>query len=242
MIMDIAQSVLVFLYGLVLGSFYNVVIYRLPRKQSLAYPASSCPGCGKKLSVFELIPILSFLMQGGKCRGCRQAISYQYPLVELVTGLGFVLVGEQATGLGNLLVGLIFFSLLLVIAFIDLQHKIVPNVLSVPGIVLALGFSLVGWSITWQQSILGIVIGGLIILVISLVSRGGMGMGDMKLLAMVGGFLGPWNSLLVLFWASVFGSIFGIGYLYLTKQDWKTPIPFGPFIAGAALLVFLLGA
>lgn len=242
MTMDMVRAIFLFLYGLVLGSFYNVVIYRLPRKQSLVYPPSTCPGCGKRISFLELVPVLSFLAQRGRCRGCGMAISYQYPLVELITGLGFVVVGEKFTDLGHLGAGLVFFSLLLVMAFIDFQHKIIPNVLSLPGIILAFGFSIVGWSIPWHQSLLGIIFGGLIILVISLVSRGGMGMGDMKLLAMVGGFLGPWQSLLVLFWASVFGSIFGIIFLYLTKQDRKTPIPFGPFIAGASLLLFFFGA
>src|SRR5690554_1751288 len=158
--MSVFGVVLLFLYGIVLGSFYNVVVYRLPRKLSLVHPRSHCPNCKRQLSPGELIPIFSFLLQRGRCRGCGTLISFRYPLVELITGLGFVASGFLSPNIPTLIVGLFLFSLLLVIALIDLEHKIIPNVLSLSGTVSALFFALMGWTIPIEQSLLGIIIGG----------------------------------------------------------------------------------
>ena len=132
------------------------------------------------------------------------------------------------------------FSLLFLLALIDLEHKVLPNVLTVPGIVLGLVFALLGWTSFFWASVLGAAVGFLLMFLIALISRGGMGMGDVKLMAMIGAFLG-WKSVFyVLFGASVLGSIGGILYLYLTKQDRKTPIPFGPSLAVAALILYFV--
>ena len=229
-----------FVLGLVLGSFFNVVVYRLPRKLSLIRPGSSCPHCGHRLSAGELVPIVSFLLQKGRCRECREPIAWRYPLVELVTGLGFALIALHSTSFSELVVGVVFFSLLLLLALIDFAHKLLLNVLTVPGIIIGLLFSLLGWTMPFWHSVLGAGAGFLLMFLIALISRGGMGMGDVKLMAMIGAFLGWRAVFLVLFGASVVGSIGGILYIYLTKQDRKTPIPFGPALALATLVCYFL--
>lgn len=227
-----------FCFGLVFGSFFNVVIYRLPRGLSLVKPGSSCPRCGHRLSSLELIPLFSFLWQRGACKACGAMISRRYPLVEFLTGLGFALIAWTSSAWTELIVGLVFLSLLLVLAFIDLDHKLLPNVLTLPGVGVGLLFSLLGWTTPVLDSLLGAIVGFVLITVIVVVSRGGMGMGDAKLLALVGSFLG-WKAVFyVLFWGSVFGAIVGIIYLYITKQDRKTPIPFGPFLAAAGIICY----
>lgn len=228
-----------FLFGLVFGSFYNVVVYRLPRGKSLVTPGSSCPNCSHELTVLELVPVLSYVWQKGRCKNCSGAIHWRYPVVEFASGAGFLAMAWTSPSLFSFLVGTSFFSLLLVLALIDLEHKILPNKLTLPGTVLGLVFALIGWSIPFKLSILGGLVGFLIIFLIALLSRGGMGMGDAKLLAMIGTFLG-WKAVFyVLFGASFLGSIGGITYLLLTKQDRKTPIPFGPSLALAAFVVYL---
>jgi prepilin signal peptidase PulO-like enzyme (type II secretory pathway) len=238
--MEVLILILLFVFGLVFGSFFNVVIYRLPRKLSLVKPGSSCPQCGHALSPGELIPVVSFLVQGGKCRECGKSISCRYPLIELVTAVGFVVIGSGSSALGELFAGLVFFSLLLLLGLIDLQHKVLPNALTLPGVVLGLFFALLGLTIPFSQSLFGAAVGFGLIFLIALVSRGGMGMGDVKMMAFIGAFLGWKGVLYVLFGAAALTSIGGIVYLYLTKQDRKTPIPFGPGLAAAALIVYLV--
>jgi prepilin signal peptidase PulO-like enzyme (type II secretory pathway) len=238
--MEVVLGLWIFLLGLVLGSFFNVVIYRLPRKLSLVKPGSSCPQCGHRLGPGELVPVLSYIWQMGKCRKCGEGISLRYPIVELTTGLGFLALWQSRSSFTEFLVGVVFFSLLLILALIDLDHKLLPNVLTIPGTALGLLFGLLGWTGSFWTSLLGAGVGFLLIFLIALISRGGMGMGDAKLMAMIGAFLG-WKSVFyVLFGASFLGSIGGILYLYLTKQDRKTPIPFGPSLAAAALIVYFL--
>lgn len=227
-----------FLFGLVFGSFYNVVIYRLPRGLSLSKPRSSCPACGHELTPAELIPVLSYLSQRGLCTACLEPIAIRYPLVELVTALGFALIAWHSANLGQLIAGVVFFSFLLILALIDLEHKILPNTLTLPGLVLGLFFAFLGWTLPLPQSLLGALVGFTVIFMLALISRGGMGMGDSKLLALIGAFLGWQKVFFVLFGASFLGSIFGILYLYRTKQDRKTQIPFGPCLAIAAIVVY----
>jgi len=224
-----------FCFGLVFGSFFNVVIHRLPRGLSLVKPGSSCPNCGHRLSNLELIPLVSYLWQRGACKACGERISWRYPLVEFLTGVGFAFIAWSNPAWPERIVGYVLFSLLLVLAFIDLEHKLLPNVLTLAGVGMGLIFSLLGWTGPITQSVLGIVVGFGLVAAIAVISRGGMGMGDAKLLALIGSFLGWQTVFYVLFWASVIGAVVGITYLYVTKQDRKTPIPFGPFLAVAAL-------
>lgn len=229
-----------FVFGLVLGSFYNVVIYRVPRKLSLIKPGSSCPHCGHRLGASELVPVLSFLWQKRRCKECGGAIAWRYPLVEFITGLSFALIAWKSSSLSGLVIGLVFFSLLLILALIDLEHKLLPDVLTLPGTALGLLFALLGLTMSFWSSVLGVAVGFLLMLLIALISRGGMGMGDVKLMAMIGAFMGWKAVFFVLFGASLLGSIGGILYLYITKQDRKTPIPFGPSMAVAALILFFV--
>jgi prepilin signal peptidase PulO-like enzyme (type II secretory pathway) len=149
--------------------------------------------------------------------------------------VGFAFIAWSNPAWPERIVGYVLFSLLLVLAFIDLEHKLLPNVLTLAGVGMGLIFSLLGWTGPITQSVLGIVVGFGLVAAIAVISRGGMGMGDAKLLALIGSFLGWQTVFYVLFWASVIGAVVGITYLYVTKQDRKTPIPFGPFLAVAAL-------
>ena len=232
---------LFFIFGLIFGSFFNVVIYRLPKGLSLVKPRSSCPHCKHELRPGELVPVLSYLWQKGRCKVCKKPISWRYPIVELVTGFGFAVVAWGSLSWSDYLVGLVFFSFLLVLALIDLEYKLLPNKLTLSGLALGLLFSLLGWNLSFFSSLLGGAVGFGLLFAIALLSRGGMGMGDVKLMALIGSFLG-WKAVFyVLFGGALFGSVGGLIYLYVTKQDRKTPIPFGPSLALAAFLFFLFG-
>jgi leader peptidase (prepilin peptidase)/N-methyltransferase len=238
--MEVAMIFLFFIFGLIFGSFFNVVIYRLPKGLSLVKPRSSCPHCKHELTPGELVPVLSYLWQKGRCKVCNKPISWRYPIVELITGFGFAVVAWGSLSWFDYLVGSVFFSLLLVLALIDLEHKLLPNKLTLSGLAIGLLFSLLGWNLPFFSSLLGGTVGFALLFVIALISRGGMGMGDVKLMALIGSFLG-WKAVFyVLFGGALFGSIGGLIYLYVTKQDRKTPIPFGPSLALAAFLYYLL--
>lgn len=229
------------LLGAVVGSFLNVVILRLPQEDaSIVFPGSHCPRCGHPLSWWENIPLLSFLLLRGKCRGCRAPISWQYPLVEAAMGLLSLLLFVQYGLSLEFLVLFVFFAALLVILVIDLHHQIIPDRISLPGIALGLCTSFFTDLATWQQSALGVLFGGGILYLVSLgyfslTKRHGMGGGDIKLLAMIGAFLG-WHSLLyVILASSMSGSIVGICAMLKQGKGARTRIPFGPFLAMAAM-------
>jgi leader peptidase (prepilin peptidase) / N-methyltransferase len=198
--LELPQVLLAGLFGLLIGSFLNVVIYRLPRGQSLVTPPSTCPGCGTRIRPIDNVPVLSWLMLGGKCHQCGAPISIQYPLVELVTGALFLLVA-WVTPAGPLLAARLLLVVILIVLFaIDLHHQILPNVITLPGIVIGFLFSLVGTP-GWANSLIGIALGGGLLYGIAagyyLVRREeGLGMGDVKMLAMIGAFLG-WKAVLV---------------------------------------------
>ncbi len=229
------------LLGAIIGSFLNVVILRLPQEgASIAFPGSHCPQCKTPLSWYENIPVFSYVVQRGKCRHCKIAISLQYPVVEILTALLaaalMAIFGPTITFLGYFL----FVAALVVIVFVDIQYQIIPDVISLPGIIIGFLFSFVNPEVTWSSSLLGILGGGgglyLVALIYYLIRKvDGMGGGDIKLLAMLGAFLG-WQSLLfIVFFSSLTGSIIGILFLSLAKKDNKTRIPFGPFLSLAAL-------
>ncbi len=238
---DTIAYIFSFLLGAVVGSFLNVVILRLPDdSQSIVFPGSHCPKCGTDLHWYENIPMLSYLVLGGKCRSCKTRISVQYPLVELCMAI-LTLALYNRFGLSfELFFYFLFLAALLVIIFIDLHHQIIPDVISLPGIVIGFAGSFINAQVSWQQSGLGILTGGGILYAIAfgyylLTRRDGMGGGDIKLLAMIGAFLG-WQSLLyVVFASSLTGSIIGIGAMIKQGQGGRTRIPFGPFLALSAI-------
>ena len=230
--------VFTFLFGAVIGSFLNVVIYRLPRGQSLVRPGSACPACGHGLGVPDLVPILSYIFLRARCRYCRAAISWQYPLVEFLTGASFCLL-LQRYGPGLAFAGLaVYAAMLIAIAGIDLEHMIVPDSLSLPGILLGLLLGLARGRVV--SALLGAAVGGGFLLVIYfatliLLKKEGLGLGDAKLLALIGAFLGWEGALFAIFLASIVGSVIGLGLLACGRLRRGEPMPFGPFIAAAGL-------
>lgn len=242
---DAIRLLFVFLFGLVVGSFLNVCIYRLPRGESLAWPGSRCTSCGRSLSWHENIPVVSWAALGGRCRTCRTRISVMYPLVELVTGIVF-LAGWLIYGPTPLLAVRLFFVCAMIVLFaIDLKHRILPNVITLPGIVVGFVASLV-LPPGWISSLMGIVLGGGVLLAIAEAyyrARGieGLGMGDVKMLAMIGAFLG-WRLMLVtLVLASFSGSLVGAALLLSGRGGMKYALPFGTFLAAGALAAAVVG-
>jgi leader peptidase (prepilin peptidase)/N-methyltransferase len=230
------------IFGAVVGSFLNVVILRLPDDdKSIVYPASHCPRCASPLHWYENIPIVSYLFLRGKCSHCRLPISLQYPLVELMMALLAAALMYQFQ-LSIAAAGyFLFTAALLVIIFIDIHHQIIPDVISLPGIVLGVLFSLVSDTVTWQSSLIGLLAGGGVLYSVAyfyylLRKADGMGGGDIKLLAMIGAWLG-WQSLpFVIFASSLSGSIVGLIAMFYQKKGGRTRIPFGPFLSLSALV------
>jgi leader peptidase (prepilin peptidase)/N-methyltransferase len=230
------------LFGAIVGSFLNVVILRLPKEHtSIVFPASHCPKCLTKLNWYENLPLLSYLFLRGKCSHCSTPISLQYPLVEMTMALlSWALMTKFGPSIN--FAGLFLFSAtLLVIIVIDIQLQIIPDTLSIPGIVAGLLFSLFSDTLSWQSSLIGMLLGGGVLYAVAtlyflLRKIDGMGGGDIKLLAMIGAWLGYQSLLFVIFVSSLSGSIVGIIAIYSQRKGGQTRIPFGPFLSIAALL------
>lgn len=241
--MNVDLIILVFslLFGAIIGSFLNVVILRLPQEEgSIVFPASHCPSCKTPLSWYENIPIVSYIFLRGRCAHCNTTISLQYPVVELLMALLTAAVfhhfGLTVTGAGYF----IFCAALVTIIWIDIHHQIIPDLISLPGIVLGFLFSFFNTNLSWQSSLIGLVVGGGVLYTIAFLyllirKQDGMGGGDIKLLAMIGAFLG-WQSLLfVIFFSSITGTVVGLAAMVKQKKGGATRIPFGPFLSLAAL-------
>lgn len=231
--------------GLLFGSFLNVLIYRLPRKGNVVAGRSMCPHCGQVVRWFDNIPVASWIMLGGRCRQCRKRIAVHYPIVEIASGAaaGLTVFFLGATLEAVWMYG--FFAILLVITFIDWFHQIIPDPLSIGGVVFGWIGALVCLPISLVDSIVGSLVGGGVILAIALLYKAfrkidGMGGGDVKLMAMIGAFLG-WKMIFpVLFLASLFGSLYGVA-LMRRGGSGKTAVAFGSFLAPSATVVYLLG-
>lgn len=239
-------QIVVFLFGAVVGSFLNVCISRLPRRESVVFPASHCPRCGSAIAWYDNIPILSYILLRARCRSCQERISVQYPLVELINGLLTLFLFRSFGPTPAFLVLFVFCCALVVITFIDLEHQIIPDVISIPGIVVGFLCSFVIHGHSWQNSLIGIIAGGGSLLLVAygyqwLTGKEGMGGGDIKLLAMMGAFLG-WRSVpFIIFSASLLGSVIGISLMVARGRDAKLAIPFGPFLAFGAILYIFYG-
>lgn len=237
------EALIIFIFGLVVGSFVNVCIYRIPRKISIIKPASFCPFCEKPIKLWHNIPVLSFLILKGKCAYCDSKISPRYPVVELLNAIVYFLAYLKFGLTLSLIPILIFISALIVISFIDLDFQIIPDMISIP--LICLGFiisilphNLNGVVSNLKESLIGTLVGAGTLLIVSMLSRGGMGGGDVKLNAAVGAFLGWKQTLLTVFIGSLLGSIIGI---IILKKTGNRKIPFGPFLSIGALICLFFG-
>ncbi|WP_408956426.1 prepilin peptidase [Natroniella sp. ANB-PHB2] len=234
------MNILIFIFGLMIGSFLNVVIYRLPAGKSIVFPRSQCGHCQTKLGAWDLIPVVSYLLLGGRCRYCKSRFSLQYPVVEFLTGLLFLLLYQQYSLGSQFLVYSFLLTLLIPASVIDLQKRIIPNQINYFGIGVGLIFSLLFNHISLISSLLGIVIAGGALLLLAVVS-GSMGMGDVKFLAMIGSFVGARVALYSLFFGSLLGSVVLLPLMIAGVIGRKTRIPFGPLIALGAVMMLLGG-
>jgi leader peptidase (prepilin peptidase) / N-methyltransferase len=243
--MFMAGAALFTFLGLLVGSFLNVAIYRLPRRESLVWPASACPACRRPLRPYENVPLVSWLVLRGRCRTCQAPISLMYPMVELSTSLVF-LGSYLAYGPGGLLAVRLAFGCAMIVLFgIDLRHRILPDRITLPGIIAGIAASAM-LPPGLVPSLLGAVAGGGVLFLIAeayyrVRGHEGLGMGDVKMLAMIGAFLG-WQSMLVsLLLASIAGSIIGVGMMVIGRGGMKSALPFGTFLALGALVASVVG-
>jgi leader peptidase (prepilin peptidase)/N-methyltransferase len=234
--------------GLIFGSFFNVVIYRLPHGLNLSRPPSACPGCGARIKPYDNVPVLSYLILRGRCRKCGQRISLVYPLVEALTALGFVLVYLNAGRQLSLafFAGCLFTSALIVLGFIDYLDGNIYYIIAVPGLILALVDSFFRNDLTFPLALIGAAFGaGFLLLFYSIwryvLKREGLGLGDVILMLMVGAFLGWQRTFLTLLLASLVGSFIGIFLILRRGKNFQSSLPFGVFIAPAAFAAMLWG-
>ena len=234
-------SILLLIYGVFLGSFYNVVGLRVPVGKSIVYPGSSCPTCGHRLRAWELIPVLSYFIQRGKCRGCQSRISPLYPSVEFLTGVLFATAPLFVGWTGELIIALTLISLFIIIFVSDLAYMIIPDkvLLVFVGIFLLERFFI---PLTpWWDSLLGAAVGFGLLLLIAVVSKGGMGGGDIKLFALIGFVVGTKMLLLSFFLSTLLGALLGLAGMAMGIVKKGKPIPFGPYIAVGTLLAYYFG-
>ncbi|MBC8436286.1 MAG: prepilin peptidase [Candidatus Omnitrophica bacterium] len=252
------SAIVTFIFGSVVGSFLNVCIHRMPKGESVVWPRSHCPHCNKRIPGYDNIPFISYILLKGKCRFCQKKISLRYPLVELATAVMFVLLFKRYGLSYNFFFYVVFACSLIIATFVDIKHRIIPDEVSVGGIIIGFilssirGLHLGPFSFSWRpmvNSLLGIVIGGGVIYItgflfdlvyFKLLKRPpiqgeteSIGGGDIKLLAMIGAFMGWQRALLAFFIAPFFGLVFGIISLVRKKDH---TIPYGPFLSVGALI------
>ncbi len=253
---DVFLYIIVFLFGSVIGSFLNVCIYRIPRNLSIIIPSSRCPSCNNPIRPWDNIPILSYILLNGKCRFCKEKISFQYPLVEFLNAVLYVMVlwrfGSHFSWF--LLIYFVFVSSLIVITFIDFEFQIIPDGITLPGIPLALIFGsailpdpfLRANLLGFKASISGVLLGGGLFYVIAIagtaaLKRDALGGGDIKMMALVGGILGWKGVILTTFLGSLLGSIIGVSLILIKGKEKGSKIPFGPYLSLGAVLSLLMG-
>jgi leader peptidase (prepilin peptidase)/N-methyltransferase len=235
------EYIVAFVFGAMIGSFANVCIHRLPWRQSLVFPGSHCPRCQQAIRPWHNIPVLSYLWLGGRCAYCQSLISWRYPLVELLCGLLYIFLYHQFGCSLQSLVFTLLATALLIVSFIDLAHKIVPDVITLPGILAGMVASVLLTPVGLGNAFIGLCLGGGLFFLIAVLSRGGMGGGDIKLVAMIGAFLG-WQAVLVtIFMGALLGAVVGISLMLLKQKSRKDPIPFGPFLALGAFVAMVWG-
>ncbi len=240
---------IIFIFGLITGSFLNVCIHRLPREISVITPSSKCTTCGERVRPWQNIPLVSYLLLKGKCHYCGTGISMRYPAVELLNALFFLALYQKFGLTPHGVFYMAFISSLIVITFIDLDFLIIPDSITLPGAVIGLiastfilpdpfsPFERMGI----KSSLTGLIAGGGVFFIIAVLSRGGMGGGDIKMMAMVGAILGWKAVFLTTFTGSVIGSAYGISLMILKGKGRKAKIPFGPFLAIGSVVSLFFG-
>jgi leader peptidase (prepilin peptidase)/N-methyltransferase len=239
---------LIILFGLAWGSFLNVVIFRIPREMSLLKPPSTCPKCGTGVKPYDNIPVLSYLLLRGKCRHCGFHIPFSYFLVEVLTPAVFVaLYAHYGRTAGvPFFASCVFASMMIALGFIDYYHQLLPDEITVPGLVLALGYGLVRQDMSFRQALVGAAVGsGFLLFVYGayfLVRRKeGLGMGDVAMLLLIGAYLGWLPTVLTLILASFAGALVGVFFILARKKDMQYALPFGTFLAPAAVVALIWG-
>jgi leader peptidase (prepilin peptidase)/N-methyltransferase len=230
--------------GLLVGSFANVCVHRIPRRQSVSFPGSHCPACGHAIAWYDNIPLLSYLMLGGRCRHCGVSIAWRYPLLEALMGASWAGLAWYFGPTAQLLMALVLVTLLWILTLIDLETGLLPDALTLPGTGAGLGFSF--WIGDPVASLIGAVAGYAIFWLVArafvlVAGREGLGYGDFKLLAMLGAFFG-WKALpFIVFVSSLSGAAVGSLYLWLSRRGMRASVPYGPFLAAAGVAWLLWG-
>lgn len=245
--METLTPVFVALFGMVWGSFLNVVIYRVPRRRNIVFPPSACGSCGTRIRPLDNIPILSFLILRGRCRTCGASFGASHVIVEILTPLAFVLLALRFGLSAHFFASALFTSALIVLGFIDFFHKILPDAITLPGAAAGLAYAFVRRDgLTFLQALLGAAVGaGFLLLIYGaywlLRRKEGLGLGDATMMLMVGAFLGWLPALLVIVLASLAGSIVGLALIWIKKKDLQYALPYGTFLAPAAFVVLMWG-
>ncbi len=241
-------DVFIFLAGLCVGSFLNVCIYRLPDpEKSIVFPGSKCPACDTPIPPYDNVPVCSYILLAGKCRNCKTLISPRYPFVELLSGAAAISAVLKFGYSPDALIIYLFIAAMLVVTFIDIDHQKILDIITLPGIILCFLCSFVLDSITWQQSAIGILVGGGSLYLVAksyllLTGKMGMGGGDIKLLAMIGGLTGWQGVLFTIFAGSASGTIAGVIMIIANRcSNFRLKIPFGPFLAFGAVVYLFYG-
>ncbi|WP_047985090.1 prepilin peptidase [Ornithinibacillus californiensis] len=234
-------EIIFIIIGNIFGSFFNVVGLRLPQNKPFINDRSQCPHCNHQLTWYELIPLLSYIFQGGKCRHCKVKISPMYPLVEVLTGALFAISYIQYGFSMELIISLLLVSMLVIIFVTDINYMLIPNKVLIFFLPFFIVLRIVEPLNPWWSSITGAITGFAVIAIIILVSRGGMGAGDMKLFAVLGIVLGLQQVLLAFFLSCVIGAVIGILLILLKRIDRKQPVPFGPYIVIGTLIAYFYG-
>jgi leader peptidase (prepilin peptidase) / N-methyltransferase len=242
---SLTAEIIIFIFGLCIGSFLNVCICRLPANKSIVFPGSACPDCGTSIRAYDNIPLLSYIWLKGRCRQCSTRIPLRYPTVEIMGGAFAVLAYLKFGFTWEALIYYGFVAALLIITFIDIDYQIIPDIISLPGIPLGFAASFAIPGLTYSASLLGILVGGGMLYLIAwgyhlITKKEGMGGGDIKLLGMIGAFIGWQGVLFTIFVASAVGTISGLLVMMRQKEGLKLAIPFGPFLSiGAIAYVFM---
>jgi len=240
------EKISVFLFGLIFGSFFNVLIYRLPREMNIAKPRSFCPVCKHTIPWYHNIPVISYVFLKGRCHFCGAKISIRYPIVEILTGflffLNFIVFGLSL----SFIINIIFTSIFFILFFTDLEERILPDELTIGGSILAIGLSFMRKDIFWLESIIGGLIGFLIFigayfLFLKTKKKEGLGWGDIKYIILIGAFFGPLKMLLIIIFSSILGVLVWLIIVYIVGKEKDYELPFGSYLSVFSLIFVFYG-